>query len=924
MTRLLLVGWDAADWKIIDPLLARGEMPNLARVLGAGVRGTLATISPPLSPMVWTSIATGKRPAKHGIHGFTEPTEDGLGLRPVSNLGRTAKAIWNILNQNGKRAIVAGWWPSHPAEPIAGGMVSDLFPLDANDPADKPLPAGAVHPPERASALAELRVHATEISPEILSLFVPRWREVDQAEDRSLFDLAGIIAETMSIHNAATELMETESWDLAAVYYSGIDHFSHRFMRYHAGKRVGPDHKADPALFRDIVRNAYRYHDLMLGRLLALAGEDCAVLVLSDHGFHSDAMLPDHIPAEAAGPAVEHREFGIFCLRAPGVRAGEHIHGASVLDIAPTVLQLFGLPAGADMDGKVLLNAFTDSTLPARIPSWEDVPGADGRHPPDRRFDPAAAVDTLAHLVDLGYVAPQGADAAQAVRECLVENRYNLARAHLDAGETAPAIALLEALLAEDPEQLRTHQHLIRALVAERRFATALRRLDALDGAAPDIARRAAEDLRRRRAETPDKELTDARAGPARREMFERRALSEKFGGYAFDRMILRASVLLARARPADREQARPLLNALAARRRWRRPLALFLAQGFAALGEAETAMGFLQRLRRLDRDNWRALALEARLHARTGRWKEATERAAHSLSLMFAQPALHHLLGVALLREGEAAAAEREFRVALAEAPGFAAAHRALAQLLRRDPARQVEAAVSEARAAQARAHAPPPPAAEAPPVAPAPFERLAPLPAGGRAGIVTVVAGLPRSGTSMMMQMLAAGGVAPFTDGARVADADNARGYFEHERAAGLHRDVTWLPAARGLAVKIVAPLLPYLPARGAYRIVFMHRALGDSVASQRAMLARLRRTGGRQGDAALAQAFAGQLARVRAWLEQRADIPVLAIDYAATLADPRRTAVRLADFLGPPFDLAAAAAAVAPELRRQRAAE
>ena len=69
---------------------------------------------------------------------------------------------------------------------------------------------------------------------------------------------------------------------------------------------------------RGVVENAYRYHDLMLGRLVALAGSDCAVMLISDHGFHSDKLLPDYIPAEAAGPAVEHRSFGIFCMRGPG------------------------------------------------------------------------------------------------------------------------------------------------------------------------------------------------------------------------------------------------------------------------------------------------------------------------------------------------------------------------------------------------------------------------------------------------------------------------------------------------------------------------------------------------------------------------------------------------------------------------------
>src|SRR4051812_9407580 len=142
--RLLLVGWDAADWKIIRPLVAAGEMPHLAKLIAGGVHGNHATLYPALSPMLWTSIATGKRPAKHGIHGFSEPTEDGLGVRPVSNLGRKTKAFWNILNQQGKRSIVVGWWPSHPVEPIAGAMVSNHFPYHGSDDPETPLQPGAV------------------------------------------------------------------------------------------------------------------------------------------------------------------------------------------------------------------------------------------------------------------------------------------------------------------------------------------------------------------------------------------------------------------------------------------------------------------------------------------------------------------------------------------------------------------------------------------------------------------------------------------------------------------------------------------------------------------------------------------------------------------------------------------------------------
>jgi predicted AlkP superfamily phosphohydrolase/phosphomutase len=298
---LLVVGWDAADWKIIDPLLDAGEMPHLASIITEGVRGNHATLYPPLSPMLWTSIATGKRPGKHGIHGFAEPAEDGLSVRPISNLGRKTKAFWNILNQEGKRSIVVGWWPSHPAEPINGAMVSDHFPFRPEQNPRMPLPPGCVWPPSKAAALAEMRVHPIEISGEILSLFAPHWTRVDQDKDKSVHDLAGLIAESMSIHAAATDLLERVEWDLAAIYYSSIDHFSHRFMRFHAGKAKARG-ETDPEWFRGVVVNAYRYHDVMLGRLMALAGPDCGVMVISDHGFHSDALLPNYIPPKPRVP----------------------------------------------------------------------------------------------------------------------------------------------------------------------------------------------------------------------------------------------------------------------------------------------------------------------------------------------------------------------------------------------------------------------------------------------------------------------------------------------------------------------------------------------------------------------------------------------------------------------------------------------
>lgn len=928
MKRFLLVGWDAADWKIIRPLLAAGEMPHLAKLIADGVHGNHATLYPALSPMLWTSIATGKRPPKHGILGFSEPTEDGLSVRPVSNLGRKTKAFWNILNQHGKRSIVVGWWPSHPAEPIAGAMVSNHFPFQAGDDPERPLATGAVWPAGEIGPLAEMRVHPTEISSDILRLFVPAWRNIDQQNDKSIHDLAAIIAETMSIHAAATDLMERVEWDLAAVYYAGIDHFSHRFMRYHAGK-VPAGGPSDPAWFAGVIANAYRYHDVMLGRLIALAGPECAVMVISDHGFHSDALLPDYVPAEAAGPAVEHRNLGILCLKAPGVRAGETIYGASVLDVAPTVLHLFNLPAGLDMDGKVLINAFEDQRVLPAIPSWDDVPGDDGRHPASREYDGVSAAESLKQLVALGYIAPPGEDARRTVAETVVECRYNLARAHIDAGRPDLAAEILRSLIDEDPEEARFHQHLFYCHMQSGDTAGAGRVLDRFDRAAAVFAPKSLEELKRRRAARADDDLSGRRDHPDRRERHERRVLMEKSTGAVMDRLMMRVRLALARAKtPARRKEALTMLEELARRAGKNLGMALFLGEGFGAAGDPERAFDFTRRLLRADPEHAQAMALEARLHQLAGRDRKAVERAVDSLSLIYFQPGLHCLMGTSLHKVGEDAPAEQAFRIALLQAPGMPAAHEGLGRLLRRDPARLGEASLHLAHAGIARSRRKKAPAAssadEAPAAAGLPgFDARVAPPLATRANVVTIVSGLPRSGTSMMMQMLAAAGIEIFADHTRAADEDNPRGYFEHEKATQLHRDTAWISDARGKAVKIVAHLLPYLPAGQPCRVVFMHRALDEVTASQSAMLRRLGRKGGRLGEKQLARVYAAQLVRVQEWLKRADNVHVLPVSYAQVVDDPASTARRLAVFLGAPFDESAATAAVDPKLRRQNSA-
>ena len=196
-----------------------------------------------------------------------------------------------------------------------------------------------------------------------------------------------------------------------------------------------------------------------------------------------------------------------------------------------------------------------------------------------------------------------------------------------------------------------------------------------------------------------------------------------------------------------------------------------------------------------------------------------------------------------------------------------------------------------------------------------------------------IVIVSGLPRSGTSMMMGMLHAGGLVPLTDGARPADADNPRGYFEYAPVRRLREDALWLTGVRGKAVKIVSPLLDSLPGEMACTVIFMERDLDEILASQRALLVRRAEEGVisaavldasrlDEEDARLRSLYAEHLCRVRDWLRHRENTRVLDVAYGGVLADPEGAAHTVAEFIGVPLDVAAMARAVDPALRRQYA--
>jgi hypothetical protein len=195
-----------------------------------------------------------------------------------------------------------------------------------------------------------------------------------------------------------------------------------------------------------------------------------------------------------------------------------------------------------------------------------------------------------------------------------------------------------------------------------------------------------------------------------------------------------------------------------------------------------------------------------------------------------------------------------------------------------------------------------------------------------GGRQPVpcVTVVSGLPRSGTSMMMKMLDAGGLPPLTDNERTADDDNPKGYYEFERVKKLPGDTAWLPLAAGKAVKIISMLLTQLPATYRYRVLFMRRHTEEILASQRQMLIRRGEATDKVADDELARMYADHLKQIEQWLEAQSNFEVLYVQYDEVLRDPSSWSTRINAFLDHQLDETKMAAVVDPELYRQRAAQ
>ena len=891
--RLLLIGWDSADWKIAHPLIDQGTMQGLKHLVENGVSGNITTLEPQLSPMLWTSIATGKHAYHHGVHGFTE-VDPGTGrIVPVSAATRQCKTVWEMLGERGLRSHVVSWFATQGEQNHHGKMVSNMFAhlqgvKEDQDPADWPAPMpGTFWPESLAEEMHDLRVSPWEIDGnEIIQAFVPDAPQVDQEKDKRLWHLAEKLAEAYSVQSAATHLMETDpDWDFMAVYFRAPDEISHMFMPYHPPKMEGIPEE-DFERYKEVVNSTYKAHDLMLQRLIQLAGTETAIILVSDHGFHSDHLRPKFTPRVPAGIIVWHRPQGIITATGPGFKQDELLYGARLLDVAPTVLSYFGLPVGEDMEGRVLAEAFAEPPPVNTIPTWEDPEG----HAKERgALSDADSKALLDQFVALGYIEEVSENMTEAAAETNRENDWNLARACMHGGRMEQALPLLEGIYEGYPHRNDFAQLLCRCQI----------RLGLLDEAAATAE-----------------------------------AMLESFGSNEAGHM-LQAHIAFEKQ---EFGEALRELDIIREKKSGELTILQLLSRTYLLLRDWKAAEAAARKVLEQDPHNAQAFLVLARTSLRKNHPQAAADFALDTVGLQYGNPQGHFLLGVALIRLEDWGNAKQALQNTVKLNPDLLAAHRLLAfvyqqlgepgnKLLSTHEARTRRAAAIEVtrerlgqlqeeareRAAQRRVVREKKNKEEAKQQAEA--EAVEPI-------NFVLVSGLPRSGTSLMMQMLAAGGLELMTDTQRVADEDNPEGYWEWEDIKKLPKNPRILEQAKGKVVKVISALLPCLPTRHRYKIIFMKRPVEEVVQSQWTMLDHHGKTPASEEDHLVAtqQKHVETVLGIFKLSEQ---VELLEVDYPSLVLNPQKEIARVVDFLGANSlpNAKAMTQAVKPELYRNR---
>ena len=490
--KVVLLGVDSFDWRIIDPLLAQGRMPNLARLIARGTRANLRTLRPILSPVIWTSIATGVKPSRHGIVDFVVTSRDTGQLVPVTSAMRQVPALWTLLSRQGMDVSVVAWWATWPAETVRGSIVTDriafqLFEDSMKEDwksADPEKNRGKTYPPELMEEVRPLIRVPADVRDEEVAWFLRGGKFPSGLSDsqKSLLNrFRTVIAAGETYHAAALRRIHSEDASLRMIYYEGPDTTSHLFMKYRPPLLEGTKPE-EMELFGGIIDRYYERQDRFIGEIAEAVGDQVDLILVSDHGFKSDNNRPPNSDStiEAGKAADWHSPVGVFVAAGPDFRRSASVSAASVLDVTPTILALFGLPVARDMDGQPLTEVFEPGFVQQHPVAWIDSYGGIRRQSAETAVASAGDQDVIEKLRSLGYIGEDrltahnnrgimalddgDVDGAIADFEKALSTggdvgvmvRTNLARAWMLRGDLDKARSYADQAIAEDPDNKTT------------------------------------------------------------------------------------------------------------------------------------------------------------------------------------------------------------------------------------------------------------------------------------------------------------------------------------------------------------------------------------------------------------------------------------------------------------------------------------
>jgi len=383
---VLMICVDGMEMSVVKPMLARGDLPNFAALIDRGVYGYLGTLVPAESPVVWTTVATGKSPESHGITGFTDSRTKG----PFTSNARRGKAFWNITTDYGLACDLVGYWVTWPAEEIRGEEVTQI--CSRVQAENQKMVKGTIYrdlegaawPPGLMEELWPLVRKAGDRNTLIRDVVSPVFgnpAELDvNDETKELITSSFWSMEADAIYHAIARRLFAESpGALNVVYFGGTDVIGHRFWRYREPElyRYKIPRK-DIKAFGHSIEEYYRIVDRMVGELVKLFPRDARIVVLSDHGMHAD-FLDGTANGRPTNLSAHHLDGppGVLIVAGQGIRKGNGVAGlvkggeipslGTVFDIAPTLLYLLDIPVGRDMRlGRVMKNVVTPEQIRKR------------------------------------------------------------------------------------------------------------------------------------------------------------------------------------------------------------------------------------------------------------------------------------------------------------------------------------------------------------------------------------------------------------------------------------------------------------------------------------------------------------------------------------------------------------------------------